>query len=87
MMIDGNACDLGSFATSPAAASSSTTPLFVNSAEHKPRTRWRPSVLLWSGSEPLLPDILMHQRDLMMRILHNAKERTLQNILELSQVN
>jgi hypothetical protein len=39
--------------------------------------------------EPLLPNfgvgsITMYQRDLTMLILHNAKERTLQNSLELS---
>lgn len=39
--------------------------------------------------EPLLPNfgvgnIRMYQQDLTMWILHNAKERTLQNSLELS---
>lgn len=29
-------------------------------------------------------NILIYQQDLMMWILHNAKERTLQNLLELS---
>jgi ubiquinone/menaquinone biosynthesis C-methylase UbiE len=41
--------------------------------------------------EPMLPNfgagnILIYQQDLMMWILHNAKERTLQNLLELSTV-